>query len=239
MAKQAPAELADLPNVHFTAGCDVSKRQACTDFINSIPGRLDGLLNVAGITLTEGKIATDEVFQKVMAVNLTGTWNMGTEALKRMAEQEVRYSTGIFTGAKKEIGRGAIVNVSSGAGVRAVPGLAVYCASKHAVIGLTRVWAADFPLIRVNAVLPGTIWLAQIFRLVGADHQQEQRTRRSSKASLLSRKPSWRGGNQKAGSACLKILQMLSFSCSPMVRRGSQDNCYQPTEGLIEALTPR
>lgn len=52
---------------------------------------------------------------------------MGTEALKRMSEQEIKYSTGIFTGARKEIGRGAIVNVSSGAGVRPIPGLAVYC----------------------------------------------------------------------------------------------------------------
>ena len=68
-----------------------------------------------------------------------------------------RYSSGLFTGVKKEVGQGSIVNISSGAGIRAVPGLAVYCASKHAVIGLTRVWAADFPRIRVNAVLPGKL----------------------------------------------------------------------------------
>jgi len=155
MAKEPPAELRDLPNVHFTGGCDVSQRSACKEFMDSIPGRLDGLINGAGITLTEGKIATDDVFQRVMAVNVTGTWNMGTEALKRMSEQEIKYASGLFTGVKKEIGRGSIVNISSGAGVRAVPGLAVYCASKHAVIGLTRVWAADFPHVRVNAVLPG------------------------------------------------------------------------------------
>ena len=69
----------------------MSQRQACKDFMQSIPGRLDGLVNCAGITLTEGKIATDDVFERVMAVNVGGTWNMGTEALKRMSEQEVRY----------------------------------------------------------------------------------------------------------------------------------------------------
>lgn len=116
---------------------------------------MDGLINGAGITLTEGKIATDEVYERVMAVNMTGTWNMGTEALKRMSEQEIRYGSGLFTGVNKWLGSGAIVNISSGAGVRAIPGLAVYCASKAAVIQFTRVWAADYPNIRVNAVLPG------------------------------------------------------------------------------------
>jgi NAD(P)-dependent dehydrogenase (short-subunit alcohol dehydrogenase family) len=106
--------------------------------------------------LPEGKIASDETFHKIMDVNVLGTWNMGTEALPRMAKQEVKHSSGVFTGVERNVGSGAIINIASGAGFRGIPGLAVYCASKHAVIGLTRVWAKDFCPVRVNSVAPGS-----------------------------------------------------------------------------------
>jgi NAD(P)-dependent dehydrogenase (short-subunit alcohol dehydrogenase family) len=54
---------------------------------------------------------------------------------------------------------GAIVNTASAAGVLGVPGLAPYCASKHAILGLTKTAAMENTAtgVRVNAVLPGTI----------------------------------------------------------------------------------
>ncbi|KAI3394414.1 hypothetical protein diail_2826 [Diaporthe ilicicola] len=155
IATKAPDDLTNRDNVHFTLGCNITLRDACQDFVDSIPGRLDGLVNSAGISTWEGKIATDELYQRTMDVNVTGTWNMGTAALARMQTQEDIKVPGIVHGSVRNIGAGAIVNVGSGASLRGVAGLASYSASKHAVLGLTRSWARDFPALRVNLVAPG------------------------------------------------------------------------------------
>lgn len=137
--------------VHFRGGIDVSSREACTKFMDEVistSGRLDGLVNNAGIGLLEGSIASDDAFDRMMAVNVKGTFNYATHALRTMQDQKPR---------GKWNSRGSVVNVSSGAGLIGVSQLAVYCATKHAVIGLTRAWAKDFTQygIRVNALCPG------------------------------------------------------------------------------------
>src|SRR5271165_1179689 len=82
---------------------------------------------------------------------------------------------GVWLSMKYEIpamlktGGGSIVNTSSGLGVIAFPGVAVYVASKHAVIGLTKSAALEFGKqgIRVNAVLPGGIETDMFQRFAG------------------------------------------------------------------------
>jgi NAD(P)-dependent dehydrogenase (short-subunit alcohol dehydrogenase family) len=87
---------------------------------------------------------------------------------------------GIFLCLRYEIaamldgGGGSIVNTSSTAGLRAVPGIAGYVASKHAILGLTKTAALDYAAmnIRVNAIAPGTILTERLQELDEARREQ-------------------------------------------------------------------
>ncbi|KIW63895.1 hypothetical protein PV04_08863 [Phialophora macrospora] len=141
----------DAGKVHFEGGIDVGDRAVCRKYMEKVvsaAGRLDGLVNNAGIGLYEGAIASDEAYDRMIYVNIGGVWNYGTAALRAMEKQEPQGPFG---------SRGSIVNIASGAGLRGVTGLAVYCATKHAVIGLSRAWQEDFGKfgIRTNSVAPG------------------------------------------------------------------------------------
>ena len=87
ISDQCPPDLAANDGIWLSLRCDVTQREACKDFLDSIPGRLDGLVNCAGTSAWEGKIATDDLFQHTMNINVTGTWNMGTaQYFQRLAQ---------------------------------------------------------------------------------------------------------------------------------------------------------
>lgn len=107
-------------------------------------GRIDALINNAGITLDARlQRMTDAQFDKVLDVNLKGTYNCAQAVVETMVEQ----------------GGGSIVNASSVVGIYGNFGQSNYAASKFGVIGLAKTWARELGPkgIRCNAVAPGFI----------------------------------------------------------------------------------
>jgi len=75
----------------------------------------------------------------------------------------------------RKCGGGAIVNNASVASIIGMPGISVYAASKHAVVGLTKVAAVELAKenIRVNAVSPGAIQTDMLKRFTGGNKENE------------------------------------------------------------------
>ena len=139
---------------------DVSKAGDVEELIKKIIdtyGRLDCAHNNAGIegaTLLTGDY-TEEKWDRVINVNQKGVWLCMKHEIGRMLNQR----------------RGVIVNTSSGAGIKGFPYHAAYCASKHAIIGLTKTAALEYAKkgIRVNAVCPGFIRVGLTEEAIAAD----------------------------------------------------------------------
>lgn len=109
-------------------------------------GRLDVVFNNAGIVGENALIENQDMenYHQVMAINVTGTFLMMKYTIPLLRRQ----------------GGGAIINVGSAAGVQAGRAtMPVYCVSKHAVVGLTRVAAKAHAGegIRINVICPGQI----------------------------------------------------------------------------------
>ena len=127
---------------------DVTKAASVRDYVEktlATYGRIDAFFNNAGIegTVVPTQDYEEDMFDRVIAVNLKGVFLGMKHVLPVMLKQ----------------GSGAIVNTASVAGLFGAPGMSAYVASKHGVLGLTKVASTEAAGlgVRVNAVCPGPV----------------------------------------------------------------------------------
>ena len=130
--------------------------RVCAETIAAFGG-IDALVNAAGI-IASGAVmdTTDDDWDTMMDVNVRAPFRLIREGAAALVER-----------------KGAVVNVSSVAGLRSFPGVASYAVSKAAVDQLTRVAALDFAAkgVRINAVNPGVV-VTNLHRRGGMDPQK-------------------------------------------------------------------
>ncbi|MDR3537250.1 MAG: SDR family oxidoreductase [Acetobacteraceae bacterium] len=154
----AGAEIeATLPGAHFIAA-DVSVpaeiRHAVDHALALGGGTLKGLVNNAGMSRRVGFLEAEaEDWDVVLDVNARSAFLFTRYALPGL-----------------QAGRGSVVNVSSIAGKVGEEGLAIYCASKAALLGMTQALALEFGAeVRFNAICPGQIATRMMSRILGED----------------------------------------------------------------------
>lgn len=159
--------------------CDVSDEQSVMEMVRhgiSKFGRIHVLVNNAGIFMG-GSVVEDtaEIYQKVLAVNVIGTFLTTREVLRDM------YANGT---------EGRIINIASIAGKNAFADAGAYCASKAAVIGFTRSIAQECGPrgITANAICPGSVYTPMLegvmARIQASTDQAKERVRNDMEASI-------------------------------------------------------
>ncbi|WP_219722062.1 SDR family NAD(P)-dependent oxidoreductase [Deinococcus planocerae] len=179
-ADRLNAELAEAHGFAEAYACDVSSEENVRRVFSEIErhhGRVDVLVNNAGIVGPAGPLETLTLngWNRLLGVNLTGAFLCTREAVRLM----------------KLVGGGAVVNVSSIAGLVGSPGIAPYTASKGGLRLLTKTTALEgAPFgIRVNSVHPGAILTPMVEGF--AEGGRATPTRRCTTSSASTRWADW------------------------------------------------
>ena len=172
--------------------CDVTDEAQVKRMVEqtvSAFGRLDAAFNNAGVQslAVETADSTSEEFDRVNAINLRSVWLCMKYELLQMRKQE----------------SGAIVNNSSIGGLIGIPGRAIYHATKHGVIGLTKSAALEYAArgIRINAICPGAIETPMVAAMVAKEPETMK--------DILKEQPIGRLGKPE------EIASTVLWLCSP------------------------
>jgi 3-oxoacyl-[acyl-carrier protein] reductase len=142
--------LAPAAKAHLSLACDVSDETSVMSMFKEIDrkfGDIDTLIHCAGVIQEKPLLDTTvEDFDRVIGINLRGSFLVGREAIRRMQGRE-----------------GRVILTASDLAYLGRESFSPYVASKHGVLGLARSWAAEFaPRILVNALCPGPIDTAML-----------------------------------------------------------------------------
>jgi 2-keto-3-deoxy-L-fuconate dehydrogenase len=185
---RAEALAAELPGSAILL-FDITDEPAVRDVFAKLE-RLDILVNNAGVGLV-GNIEETELldFERLLRVNVTGMFLTTQAAMPKLLET-----------------RGCIVNIASVAGLVGVKRRFAYCATKGAVVALTRQLAVDYAgRMRVNCVCPGTVETPFVEGYLEKFHKHEKEKVR---AELHARQPVGRMGRPE------EIASLVLYLCS-------------------------
>jgi 2-keto-3-deoxy-L-fuconate dehydrogenase len=170
--------------------CDITDESQVTALFQQIK-QLDILINNAGIGLV-GSVEETALpdFQRLFRVNVDGTFLMTRAAIPLLLSSH-----------------GSVVNIGSVAGVVGVKRRFAYCATKGAVVAMTRQLAVDYPTqFRVNCIAPGTVDTPFVEGYLEKYHKLEKEKVRS---ELNMRQPIGRLGRPE------EIARLALYLCSP------------------------
>lgn len=185
---RAEALAAELPGSSVLI-LDISDEAAIHDAFGKIP-RLDILVNNAGIGLV-GNVEETELadFERLFKVNVTGLFLVTQAAFPRLLDT-----------------KGSIVNIASVAGLVGVKRRFAYCATKGAVVAITRQLAVDYAgRLRVNCICPGTVETPFVEGYLEKFHKHEKEKVRG---ELHARQPIGRMGRPD------EIANLALYLCS-------------------------
>ena len=195
--EQTAKEIRKLGRDALTVATDVTDPTQCDRLVETTMatfGRLDVLVNSAGGADTKPILKwTEDEFRHVMALNFESVWFLSRQAVQPMIAQ----------------GKGAIVNISSGASLLAMPQAAVYAAAKAAVNNVTGSMAAAWTRkgVRVNSIAVGAVAAATLLddlERIGVDPDVIAKTNASQRL----------GDPEEIGHAVLFFASDASSFCS-------------------------